>query len=73
MEFTNEERDLIVQGLYMKKNYIETGNPVLCAGDLKRMDRDKEVRALSVDQMRVVVALDDLIHKMFGIQRTFGS
>ena len=66
LSFDERERDLIVSGLLMRRNYIETGNPVLCSQDLANQGRHKEVKVLSVDQMRTVIAIDDLVKRIVG-------
>jgi hypothetical protein len=76
---TPEEKELVVTGLYMRKNVIETGDHNLSAIDAERIHRAErsrgrtfswenehksKVRALTVDQMKVIIAIDGLINKI---------
>lgn len=63
MKLTDVERGLIVDGLNMKRNFIETGDPILCANDLKNMKRVNN-KTLSIDQMRLIVTISDLVDKI---------
>jgi hypothetical protein len=69
--FTSEEKELLLSALHMRKNVIETGDHKLAAVDIMRMGKNKpelgrgvEIRALTVDQMRVIVEIDDLMTKI---------
>jgi hypothetical protein len=69
--FTSEEKELICSALHMRKNVIETGDPILSAADIMRMGKNKPelghgvgIRALTVDQMRLIIAIDDLMTKV---------
>jgi hypothetical protein len=69
--FTPEEKELICQALHMRKNIIETGDYKLSALDISRMGKNKpelgrgvEIRALTVDQMKVIIAIDALMTKI---------
>lgn len=64
MALTAEEKELIVFGLNMRKQYIETGNVLLSAQDAKRMGKDKIVKALGDDQYALINKLNDLIKKI---------
>jgi hypothetical protein len=75
--FTAEEKELIIYGLQMRKNVIETGDHNLSAIDAERIQSNHtnkglyslyathaKVRALTVEQMKIVIAIDELIKKI---------
>jgi hypothetical protein len=69
--FTAEEKELICNALHMRKNVIETGDYVLSAIDIERMGKNKPqldrgvgIRALSVEQMKTIITIDELINKI---------
>lgn len=64
MVLTEEERDLIESGLYMRKHFIETGDPLLSAQDAKNMGNEKIIKALSTNQHMLLVKIDNLINKI---------
>ncbi len=74
LEITDEERALLVEGLQMKSNFIQTGNIALSAEDVQQQIKssprllheraDSRVKSLSIEQMRLIVRLDDLIKKL---------
>jgi hypothetical protein len=70
----------IVLALDMRINYIQTGQVHLSASDVESMKSSKgssfstrlpepegEVKALSVDQMRMIVYLEDLKKKLLAM------
>ena len=63
MELSKEERELITFSLYMRRNYIETGDALLSAQDAKNM-RQEKIKVLSKDQYRLIAKIDDLIEKI---------
>ena len=63
---TAEERDMIVTGLNMRRNYIETSDPCICAADAKRMGRNKEINVLSTNQMEIIIKTEKLINRLFS-------
>ena len=69
--FTSEEKELLLYSLNMRKNVIETGDHSLSAIDIERMgkhkpelDRGVGVRALTVDQMKLIITIDTLMTKI---------
>lgn len=64
LPLTREECSTIFQALRMWSNFIETGEVVSSAEDLKNQGRDKEINVLNIDQMRKVVELHDLAAKV---------
>jgi len=64
LEITGEDKEHIYRALNMWKNYIETGNIVLSAADAK--ERGEKYNALSVDQMKFIVHLEDLKMRVLG-------
>jgi hypothetical protein len=76
---TADEKELIIYGLHMRKNVIETGDHNLSAIDAERIQKAEHstdrtfarqheyktrVRALTVDQMKIIIAIDELINKI---------
>jgi hypothetical protein len=72
---TAEEKDLIVFGLTMRKNMIETGDPLHSAIDAERIQKANvrfpslassrpKVRALTTDQMKLLIKIDALADKI---------
>lgn len=59
-----EDIEKITRALLMHKCYIETGDPILSAEDAKNMGR--RFNALTVEQMRGVVAIQDLVDRLFN-------
>jgi hypothetical protein len=81
IDITDGERELLDMALAMRRCYIETGNPTVGAGDLANVTGGRsgpeehklarnllqaEIRALSVDQMRLIVQIEDLRKKLQG-------
>jgi len=58
MPMNMDDRELSAYALDMWANTIETGDPGLTAHDAKA--QKLEIRALSTDQMRLIVRLRDL-------------
>jgi hypothetical protein len=65
--FTTDEREHIALGLAMRRNMIETGDPTLSSADAAKMDKEK-VRALSPEQMRTILEVRDLEHKIWNME-----
>ena len=74
MNLTSEEREDIVIALNMRCNYIETGDISLGAADVaeRLKSRDTlfkeryEVKALSLDQMKLIIRMKELIMKLYA-------
>lgn len=70
--FTNDDKQLICQGLTMRKNVIQTGSHLLSAKDVERMSPDlalehgAKIVALDENQMRLILTIDALIHKVLN-------
>lgn len=62
MELTREEKDLIVEGLLIRKNLIETGDPVLSANDA--FERGIKIRPLDRHQRDTINNIEDIIKKI---------
>lgn len=63
VEVTEDEAALIREGLVMRANFVETGNPVLSATDAEQ--RKMKVKALTTDQMEFVVLLRRLAERFY--------
>lgn len=63
-EFTEKELETIYFALSMHKCYIETGSVLLSAKDAK--DRGMKVCALSVEQMKKVIELNEIMLKVLS-------
>jgi len=74
VNLTSEEREDIVIALNMRCNYIETGDISLGAADVaeRLKSRDTlfkeryEVKALSLDQMKLIIRMKELIMKLYA-------
>jgi hypothetical protein len=64
MELSIEEKELVVRGLNMQKNYIETHDIILSARDAMNMGKKDIIRPISSEQYRRIIALEDLIKKI---------
>jgi len=58
---TEEEKSALYTGLSVRKNVIETGDYRMDAATAKKMGKDKELQALSVDQMKLVILSYELM------------
>lgn len=71
---TDEEKEMIFVALSIRRNIVETGSPTLGASDLEKMEDKKhaerqygaKIRALSDDQMRLLLASRELERKLFS-------
>ena len=70
---TSQEKEMIAVGLNMRRCYIETGSTTLGAADIARMDPkeakrayDAEIKALSEDQMKLILATNELERKIYS-------
>ena len=59
--------ELIVHALNMWANYIETGDLVLSAQDVKNMMSADKIKSLSLEQIKIVVRLRELA-KSVGVE-----
>lgn len=74
MNLTTEEKEDIVIALNMRCNYIETGDISLSAADVaeRLKSRDTmfkeryEIKALSLDQMKVIIRMKEFIIKLYA-------
>jgi hypothetical protein len=64
MKISKEEKELIVRGLQMQKNYIETHDVLLSAQDARNMEKTGIIRTLGSDQYLRLVTLEELIKKI---------
>jgi len=66
IDITSKEKEMIIIGLGMRRNYIETGNPIVSAVDAKRFERDNvKVNVLSTSQMQLIIDTEALITKLY--------
>lgn len=66
IEFSSEELENIYSSLSTRICFIETGDPVMRANDMFRVD-PKKVRPLTSDQRRLVIQLEDLMQKVLRL------
>jgi len=68
-----QEKEALWLGLQIRKNIVQTGCPHLSAEDVSNMQNHKvdtknrygaEIKALSTDQMKLVILSEELIHKV---------
>jgi hypothetical protein len=64
MKISIVEKEMILLGLSMQKNYIETHDVLLSAQDAMNMNKKGIIRVLDSDQYRKIIALEDLIKKI---------
>ncbi len=65
MELTSREKEEVMLALSMRCGYIETGT-VYRAKDLEKAGQREDVRALSTEQMRLIILLEDLMSKIIN-------
>jgi hypothetical protein len=69
---TKEEKEMIIIGLQMRSNYVQTGNFHLSLRDLEAMGEETfksvggEIKALSFDQMQLCINTEKLITKIMN-------
>jgi len=63
-QLTQEEKKALVVSLGMRRNYIETGDVILSASSAVKVGRQKEIKPLSIDQMKLITLSDELITKI---------
>jgi hypothetical protein len=68
MNLTEEEKEMAVSSLFMRKNYVETGNVALSANDCVARKMHKEIKALSPDQKAGIAQIEKIIEKLSMIQ-----
>ena len=61
---THEEKSDILTALWMRINYIETGNIAISAQDAERYDQNIKIKALSEEQMRGILRMKALQEKI---------
>jgi hypothetical protein len=71
MNITDDQQEIIIAGLQMRMCFIETGDCLMRAVDIQEQlkdgaefDRGVEVKALSIDQMKLIIDSQDLINKL---------
>jgi hypothetical protein len=77
MELSSEQKDLIISGLNMKKNWIETGTPTLSARDAEEIIRSynlvksdmfqnkpPKINKLNEDQKKLILEIESLLQKL---------
>lgn len=71
IQLTSEEKQMIILGLQMRRNYIETGNISYSAADAVRIGKyapdDVKINALSTDQMRLILETEKLVAKLYKL------
>lgn len=71
-QLSREEKDMLWIGLGLRENIIETGNPYYGADTINKIGRAaaKEhratIKALSVDQMKLLIASKELAAKILS-------
>lgn len=64
VELSAEEKELIVFGLHMRNNYIQTGDALMSAVDAKNLNQEKKIKILGDDQIELINKLNLLIKKI---------
>jgi len=66
IDITPKEKEMIIIGLNMRRNYIETGNVLVSAAQVEKLGRtDNEINALSTEQMQLIINTENLIKKLY--------
>ena len=67
IELTSKEKEMIIIGLGMRRNHIETGNILVSAADVEKMGEhtNNKINALSTDQMQLIIDTESLITKLY--------
>lgn len=60
---TKEDAEIIYWSLAMRKNYIETGDVCLSAVDAKNIKENKKIRPLTIDSMKILIKIEELMGK----------
>jgi len=67
IDITPKEKEMIIIGLSMRRNYIETGNILVSAAQVKKLGKtDNKINALSIDQMQLIIDTENLISKLYN-------
>lgn len=66
MDFEENDAGLIAFALNIRKNMIETGDPILSAADAKEQDRHEIVRALDLSAMKKLIRIEELIQACYA-------
>ena len=62
---TKDEAELVREGLNMKCNYIETGDPIISGADADAMGvKHVKAKGLTHEQMELVCSIRKLINKI---------
>lgn len=61
MDLTRADKENIIMALNMRKNYIQTGDMAISAVDAERMGKGVLVKALTTEQMRLIIRTEELI------------
>ncbi len=65
IELNEEEKEMIIIGLNMRRNYIETGDVNYSASNVEVV-KGLKINPLNVDQMRLIIKTEELINKLFN-------
>jgi len=67
IDLTQKEKEMIIIGLTMRRNYIETGDTFTSAADVEKFGgKDKKIKALSTEQMQLIIDTETLIKKLYN-------
>ncbi len=70
---TVEELDDIYTALWMRRNFIETGNPALSANDAIASKQHKIIRDLEPTQKKTIARIEGLMEKFLAAKQRFES
>lgn len=65
IQLTQQEREDLYLCIVTRLGYVETGEVALRARDAKNAGWDNKIKALSRDQMELVIRLEGLMKKVF--------
>ena len=67
IQLTLKEKEMLIIGLRMRRNYIETGDIGASAADIEKIGgKDTKINALSIDQMQLIIDMEKLVTKLYN-------
>ena len=65
-QFTEYEKEIILMGLQVRSNYIQTGDVNLTAGDAVKRGKANMVKPLQINQMELLVDSNKLVNEILS-------
>ncbi len=67
LDITDTEKKLIITGIQMRRNYIETGEATMSAETAKNCGESRRIKSLSIEQMKLIVDTEQLLSKLYQV------